>query len=99
MITIKQTPHRIEVTGHAGYADVGHDIVCASISTLVQNLIWSIEDLTEDTIQYDVNTGETVITYGNLSEHAQLLLDSFFIGCNAVAATCPEYVRVTNVKS
>ena len=96
MITIKHTKHRIEVTGHAGYADIGKDIVCASISTLVQNLIYSIEELTEDTISYVVNAGHTVITYGNLSEQAQLLVDSFFIGCNAVAATCPEYVRVSN---
>ena len=89
-------PHRIEVTGLAGYADVGHDIVCAAVSVLVQNLIYSIEELTEDKITYDVNAGHTVITYGNLSEQAQLLIDSFFIGCNAVAATCPEYVRVSN---
>ena len=96
MIVIKHTPGRIEVKGHAGYADIGHDIVCAGISTLVQNLVWSIEDLTEDKIQYVVNTGETVITYGDLSERAQLLLDSFFIGCNAIAVSYPGYVRVTN---
>ena len=96
MIIINMPPNRIEVTGHAGYADVGHDIVCASISTLVQNLIFSIEDLTEDKIIYDVNAGNTVITYGDLSERAQLLVDSFFIGCHAVAETHPEYVRVTN---
>lgn len=99
MITISYSPFKIEVTGHAGYADIGHDIVCAAISTLVQNLIWSIEDLTEDTISCVVNAGDTVITYGNLSERAQLLIDSFFIGCNAVADTNPDYVRVTNMRS
>ena len=96
MIKVETMPNRIEVTGHAGYASIGQDIICAAISTLVQNLIFSIEGLTEDEIEYDVNTGSAVITYGDLSENAQLLMDSFIIGCRAVAATHPEYVRVTN---
>ena len=99
MITVMYSPFGIEVKGHAGYADYGEDIVCASISTLTQNLIWSIEDLTKDKIQYDVNAGDTVITYRNLSEQARLLVDSFLLGCNAVADTHPDCVRVTYMKS
>lgn len=96
MITIDKSYNRIEVKGHAGYADYGQDIVCCAISTLVQTLIWSIEDLTQDKIQYDVNAGYTVIAYTEPSEEAQLLIDSFFIGCEAVAEAHPECVRVTN---
>ena len=96
MIKVENMPNRIEVTGHAGYASVGQDIVCSAISTLVQNLIFSIEELTKDQIEYDVNAGHAVITYGDLSENAQLLMDSFLIGCQAVAQAHPEYVRVTN---
>lgn len=96
MITINMPPNRIEISGHAGYADVGKDIVCAAISALVQNLVQSIDELTEDKITADVNTGYAVITYGDLSERARLLVDSFFIGCQAVAESYPEYVRVTN---
>lgn len=99
MIDISYSPFKIEVKGHAGYANYGEDIVCSAISTLVQNLIWSIEDLTSDNIQYDVNAGDAVITYGDLSEPAQLLVDSFLLGCNAVADTHPDCVRVTYMKS
>lgn len=30
---------RIEASGHSGYAEIGKDIVCAGISTLLQTLI------------------------------------------------------------
>ena len=37
---------RFSCTGHAGYAEYGNDIVCASISVLVINTINSIETFT-----------------------------------------------------
>ena len=39
--------------GHAGYANAGEDIVCASISILVINTINALEQLTEDGFQVE----------------------------------------------
>lgn len=106
MILITQTPNSITVCGHANSARRGRDIVCASVSVLLQNLIVSIEELTADKIEYEKAPGDYVteynkssngvsIKFGNLSERAQLLIDSFFIGVTAIANTCPDYVKVT----
>ena len=94
MISIKHTAGEIVIQGHAGYAPRGEDIVCAAISTLTQVLITSVEELTEDLIKYDIKAGRASISYGNLSEQAQLLVDSFFIGCRMVAEAHPENVRI-----
>ena len=40
-----------DCTGHARYADVGQDIVCAGVSALVINTINSVENLTENACQ------------------------------------------------
>lgn len=94
MIEVTVRSDHITVTGHAGYAPPGRDIVCAGVSTLVQVLIKSIQDLTEDKIEYDISPGGVDIKYGNLSEESKILVDSFFIGVCMIANEYPENVRI-----
>ena len=68
--------------------------MCAGISALTQTLIKSIEDLTSDKIKYKISPGGVDIEYGNLSEKAKTLVDSFFVGNLMIADEFPDYVRV-----
>jgi uncharacterized protein YsxB (DUF464 family) len=43
---------KIECIGHAGYAEYGKDIVCASFSTMIITSINSIVNIDEDAISY-----------------------------------------------
>lgn len=95
LIAVKVSQGRIEIDGHAGYAEAGKDIVCAAVSILAQNLICSLEGLTKDSIRSQAGRGHINIEFGNLSEQGSLLVDSFFIGICAVAnAYGPNYVRI-----
>ena len=94
MIEIKVRDHEITVVGHANYAEYGQDIVCAGATALVQTLIRSIEDLTEDKIEYSISPGWADIKYGNLSEKAKTLVDSFFVGICMIADEYPDCVRI-----
>lgn len=94
MIEISVREDGIAVTGHAGYAPEGQDIVCAGVTALVQSLIKSFEDLTADKIEYDISPGAADIKYGNLSEKAKTLVDSFFIGVLIIADEFPDNVRI-----
>ena len=94
MIVIHRQKDGITVTGHAGYAEPGKDIVCAAVSALLQAFIESVEKLTDDELKCDIRAGNAVIRYRNLSAGAQLLLDSFFIGVQMIAVTYPDYVRI-----
>lgn len=95
MITITRTDDRIIIDGHAGYAPNGKDIVCAGVSTLAQTLIASIEELTEDAIQYDIQSGWVEIKFGKLSASAKLLIASFFVGVEMIADNYPDNVTLT----
>lgn len=97
MITIKHSDGCISVEGHAEYAPIGEDIVCAAVSTLIQVFVASVEELTNDTIRAELGAGKAFIQYKNLSEHAQLLLDSFFVGVQMIASTYPEHVKLTEL--
>ena len=94
MIKITNTNHEIRISGHAGYAEHGKDIVCASISALTQVFIASVEQLTTDELKCDIRPGNAVIIYGNLTERAQVFLDSFFVGLKMIANAYPNHVRL-----
>lgn len=95
MIDVKIRKEEIKIIGHADCAPKGKDVVCAAVSILAQNLIKSIQDLTEDKIEYWIDDGEIDIQYKDLSEKALLLVDSFFIGISWIAKTYPDYVQLS----
>ena len=94
MITVNRYSDRITVTGHANYANFGQDIVCAGVSTLIQTLIQSVEELTTDKIQYDMQPGTVDIKFWSLSDLTKVLADSFFIGLELIISEYPDYVEL-----
>ena len=87
MITVTITENGLTIDGHAGYAEIGKDIVCAAVSSLTQGLIHSLKVLTDDEISYRVASGHAEITYKDLSERGTLLVDSFFIAVSDIRCT------------
>lgn len=95
LIVIKTRENGVTIDGHAGYAEHGKDIVCAGVSVLAQNLISSLEALTEDKIQYELEPGHISIEYEDLSAQGKLLVDSFFIGASRIAESYGhDYVQI-----
>ena len=95
MIEVGLRKDGIMISGHAGYAPTGSDIVCAGVTALTQELIRSMEGLTDDRIETDIGSGMASIQYGDLSEKGKLLINSFFIGICMIAKEFPDYVRIT----
>lgn len=94
MITINHTHGKISIKGHAGYAPHGQDIVCAAISALTETFVMSVDELTTDKLNCIMGAGNALIKYRNLTEQSQLLLSSFLLGCEAIAAAYPDNVQV-----
>ncbi len=75
------TGFRIE--GHSGFAEDGTDVVCAAISALAINTINSINELTPDNMDVDMDEDEAYIDasiFDTPSKEAQLLLKSLALG-------------------
>lgn len=94
MITVDRYSDRITVKDHANYAEIGRDIVCSAVSVLVQTLILSVETLTTDRIEYNMQPGTVDIKFWCLSDHSKVLIDAFFIGVEGIAAAYPENVML-----
>ena len=72
-----------DMSGHAGYDDIGKDIVCAAVSVLVINTLNSIERFTDDKTSCvsDENSGTVEFRFKDHPSHdAALLLDSMILG-------------------
>lgn len=94
MIEVLSQLDGLTITGHAGAGPPGHDLVCAAVSTLVQTLVSSIGELTDDKVKSDIRPGKVVVEYRDLSARGRLLIDSFFVGINGVAGAYPECVKI-----
>ena len=92
VITVKKGRRQITVSGHAGYAKKGHDIVCAAVSILIYNLQNSIERLTDDTVGFSFCPDVTIIEYGTLSAQGRLLVNSFINGLELLSVNYPQNV-------
>ena len=85
-----------QVTGHAGYAESGYDIICAAVSVLTVNTANSIETLTGDTIEDHEEDGFLSCRFPNgLGENGRLLMNSMILGLHQIEANYDEpYVKV-----
>jgi uncharacterized protein YsxB (DUF464 family) len=95
MITIRLNQAQIEVSGHAGYAERGKDIVCSAVSILVQT---AEEFLSHDRIA-DVST----ITRTTDSKHPRHLAEKLHFnflktGLILIKVSYPEYIRIEELK-
>lgn len=74
--------------GHAGYADYGEDIVCASISVLVINTINSLEQITGEKMNVEADEESGVIRCHlmnqPLKETSKALMDSLVLGLTQI---------------
>lgn len=88
---------RFEVRGHAGFEDVGQDIVCAAASVLVINAVNSCEVLLgiEPESRDD---GKTLLCQVPQDESAQLLFHSMVYGLEALMKQYPKHVQVRTVE-
>lgn len=95
MIRVMESKSAIVVAGHSRYAPPGQDIVCAAVSALVQTLALSLDRLAPGETVCSMEPGSAIIRYTSLSEKSRLLVRSFFVGMEQIAAAYPNNVTVT----
>lgn len=98
-ITKKNGQYRMfSIDGHAGYAEMGEDIVCAAVSALVINTINSIEKYTEDAFTCDCEDGviKNWEFTAEVSKETTLLMDSLMLGLQNIQKSYGEqYLQIT----
>lgn len=92
----------VKLTGHAGFADAGYDIVCAAVSSQVISIENSLHHLLGIEVQTQVNEVEGGYLHlklpDNLSKQvakeAQLLLRHLDFALEVLADNYPEFIQI-----
>lgn len=97
MITVRCAPGALTLTGHAGYAPHGSDIVCAAASMLAMALAQALEELPGSGVQTEAGAGRMQIRLAperRARRDCAVLLAGALAGFRLLARQVPEHVRV-----
>lgn len=95
----KQRIVQFRLSGHAGYAANGQDIVCSAVSFLATTVINSVEQLTgrESKVQYEDGYLSFQLA-DDLSERemdvAQTILQTLVVGLSDLKNAYPKYITI-----
>lgn len=107
-IWVKRDPtgkfQRIQIEGHADYAEYGKDIVCAAVSGITIGMINAIEKLLDVQLITDsVDAGKLdfqipTISTSEVEAKVQLLLEAMIVALSNVADEYPQFVNMSEQK-
>ena len=99
-VTYYRRYNRLTVTGHAGSAEPGHDLVCASASMLAYTLAANVANMADNGQVREpimnMEVGNTEISCNprhNLKASVKLVFDSVCVGFELLAHDYPEYIK------
>lgn len=87
------------LSGHAGYAEAGEDIVCAAVSSMT-NLVCNAAEAFGAVAQICKNDEEAYVSYRLQNEcgEAKQLLSVFYEELKRLEMQYPDFVRVKKLK-
>ena len=80
---------KLQISGHAGYAEKGSDIICAAVNALAGTLERCIQEYGEGTCAWD--SGETAFRAEG-TENLRPCFETIVTGLKMLAEEFPEYI-------
>jgi uncharacterized protein YsxB (DUF464 family) len=89
----------VDISGHSGYAEEGHDIICSAVSAIAYTAAGSLEELAGLRHCYSESDGHMEIRLpremtGQQKLISRIILDSAVIGFRQLELSYGEYVMV-----
>ena len=86
--------HKINVLGHADYADYGKDIVCAGASTIVTTTVNAIEMFDKNNISYEQKKDNFQIVINNHNEIVDNLITNMINMLEELENDYPKNIKL-----
>ncbi len=94
MIKVKIDNNKIEVSGHAYFDDIGKDIVCASVSSIVITTINAIIEIDEDAILYEDLDNKILIEILKEDEVVMKLINNMIFMLEGLEKDYPKNIKI-----
>lgn len=91
-----QRTEKVVVSGHAGYARHGEDIVCAAVSVLAQTILIGLVEVLKQDVRYEISDGylEFSLENKNNNDSINALLDTFELGIENLLQEYGSYLKL-----
>lgn len=94
MIKVSINKNRIVITGHAGYADYGKDIVCASCSSIVITSINAALRLENNSLIYKEEKNMLTIDINSNNQNVLLIIENMIAMLKELALTYKKNIKI-----
>ena len=94
MIKVKLDNNKIEISGHAYYDEIGKDIVCASVSSIVITTINAILEIDSDSINYEDLDNKIIIELLNENEIVKKLINNMVFMLESLEKDYPKNIKI-----
>ncbi|MFQ6752638.1 MAG: ribosomal-processing cysteine protease Prp [Clostridia bacterium] len=102
----KQNIITMEATGHSGYAEAGSDIVCSSVSTLLQSLINGLTEVVKAEPKYVIDEDiphlsvsvDKDIDRERMSK-AQILMQTTYLSLVDISNSYAKFIKIKEKQS
>ncbi len=86
-----------EISGHAGYAEEGSDIICSAVSALAITASNAMETLTEDDFIFEAGKDGGYMKLVNEApcHDANVILNTFAIGAESISEAYSDFICLT----
>ena len=97
MIKVLKKENVIEITGHSNYDDLGKDIVCSAVSSIVTTTINGIISIDNVAISYNYKNDKMTITNLKKDEITDKLLNNMLDLLKSLAKDYPKNINVKEI--
>ena len=94
MVKVYVSKNLIEIKGHSNYDDLGKDIVCSAVSSIVTTTINGIISINEDAIKYNYHDDKMVIEVNSDDLVTWKLLDNMIDLLKSLVKDYPKNIMV-----
>ena len=90
----------VSVSGHAGYAPKGEDIVCASVTSALQTVVNGITEVLKIPADVQVEENKITCTLPDSSQEgaAQALLQALYLQLSLLKEDYPKNITLKNLE-
>ncbi len=87
---------KVEVTGHANFAEIGSDIVCSAVSMIMFTIANKLDDMEKFiTIEIDEQDGGYMqVEVVKSDDETKLLMDTLILGLKMIEEQYSEYIVI-----
>lgn len=94
-ITSKQNKiDKLEIKGHANFAEYGKDLVCAGVSAIGVGGLNALASLKDKSIELQMSDGHILIRNASNNEEAQVILNTLIIQLQTVKEIQKDYIKI-----